>query len=70
MTRSSHCTRISSDVNTVHGNKVRKDNEARKEVILKLPDSRQFEDAGVGSVHQVGFKSPKEYVAMAMKINH
>ena len=44
-------------VKTVHGNKARKDNEARKEVILKLPAVRQFEDAGVGSVHQVAFQS-------------
>ena len=54
-------------MNTVHGNEARKDNEARKEVILKQPDSGQFEDAGVQSVHQVAFKSPAYYVSLAMK---
>ena len=55
-------------VKTVLGNEARKDNEARKEVILKLLDSRLFEDAGVGSVHQVA--SPAEYVSLAMDATH
>ena len=58
---------LTRHVNTVHGNEARKDNEARKEVILKQPDSGQFEDAGVQSVHQVAFKSPAYYVSLAMK---
>ena len=57
-------------VNTVHGNESRKDNEARKDGLLKCMDIRTFEETGVGCDPQVAFKSPKEYVAMAMKINH
>ena len=56
-------------VNTVHGNESRKDNEARKDGLLKCMDIRIFEETGVGCDPQVAFKSPKEYVAMAMKIN-
>ena len=54
-------------VNTVYGNEPRKDNDARKEGLLKLPDSRLFEDPSVGSVHQVAFKSPAYNVSLAMK---
>ena len=53
-------------VNTVHGTESRKDNEARKDGLLKCMDIR----TGVGCDPQLAFKSPKEYVAMAMKINH
>ena len=57
-------------VNIVHGNESRKDNEARKDGHLECTDIRTFEETGVGCDPQVVFKSPKEYVAMAMKINH
>ena len=57
-------------VNTVHGNESRKDNEARKDGLLECTDIRTFEETGVGCDPQVAFKSPKEYVAMAIKINH
>ena len=57
-------------VNTVHGNESRKDNEARKDRLLECTDIHTFEETGVGCDPQVAFKSPKEYVAMAMKINH
>ena len=57
-------------VNTVHGNESRKDNEARKAGLLECTGISIFEETGVGCDPQVAFKSPKEYVAMAMKINH
>ena len=57
-------------VNTVHGNESRKNNEARKDRLIECTDIRTFEEPGVGCDHQVALKSPKEYVAMAMKINH
>ena len=56
--------------NTVHGNESRKDNEARKDDLLECTDIHTFEESGVGCDPQVAFKSPKDYVAMAMKINH
>ena len=56
-------------VNTVHGNESRKNNEARKDRLIECTDIRTFEEPGVGCDHQVALKSPKEYVAMAMKIN-
>ena len=49
-------------VNTVHGNEARKDNEARNEGSPKVP----FRGPVVEYDHQVSFKSPKEYVAMAV----
>ena len=52
-------------VNRVHGNEVRKDNETRKESSSKVP----FRGHVVEYDHQVSFKSPKEYVAMAMKVH-
>ena len=57
-------------VNTVHENESRKDNEARKDGLLECTDIRTFEETGVGCDPQVAFKSPKEYVAISMKINH
>ena len=53
-------------VNIVHGNEARKDNEARKEGSPKVP----FWGPVVEYGHQVSFKSPKEYVAMPMKVHH
>ena len=52
-------------VNRVHGNEARKDNETRKENSSKVP----FRGPVVEYDHQVSFKSPKEYVAMAMKVH-
>ena len=49
---------LTRHIKTVHGKDPRKDNEARKEVILTGLYSETFEDAGVGCVHQVAFKSP------------
>ena len=54
----------------MHGNEPRKDNEARKDRLIECTDIRTFEEQGVGCDPQVAFKTPKEYVAMAMKINH
>ena len=56
-------------VKTVHVNEPRKDNEARKEVILKCMDIHTCEDFSVACDRQVLFKSPNKYVAMAMKIS-
>ena len=57
-------------VNTLHENEPRKGNESRKEVLLKCGSLATFEDPGVGCDPQVAFKSPKEYVSMAMKVHH
>ena len=51
----------------MHGNEPRKDNEARKDRLIECTDIRTFEEQGVGCDPQVAFKTPKEYVAMAMK---
>ena len=45
----------------------RKDNEARKDRLIECTDIRTFEEQGVGFDPQVAFKTPKEYVRMAMK---
>ena len=55
-------------VNTVHGNDPRKDNEARKDGLLKCVDIHTFEGTGVGFDHQVA--SPAEYVSLAMEATH
>ena len=53
---------LTRHITTVHGNEPRKDNEARKEVILSGGSSATCEDA-VESITQ----APSEYVRMAMK---
>ena len=57
---------LTRHIKTVHGNEPRKDNEARKEGLLKWSDLQPFE-AQVESIPQTEFKSPAEYVTMAMK---
>ena len=47
-------------VNTVHGNESRKDNEARKDGLLKGLYSETFEYAGVGCSPQVASQPPNE----------
>ena len=58
---------LTRHIKTVHGNEPRKDNEARKDRLIECTDIRTFEEQGVGCDPQVAFKTPKEYVAMAMK---
>ena len=56
---------LNRHIKTVHGNEPRKDNEARKEGLLAGVYSDTFE-AHVESIPQAEFKSPAEYVAVAM----
>ena len=40
-------TNLIRHVNTLHGNESRKDNEARKDRLLKCTDIRTFEETGI-----------------------
>ena len=51
---------LTRHIKTVLENEPRKDNEARKEGLLKRSDLRPFE-AQVESIPQTEFKSPAEY---------
>ena len=58
---------LTRHIKTVHGNELRKYNEARKDRLIECTDIRTFEEQGVGCDPQAEFKPPSEYVRMAMK---